>query len=154
MFLLDLLTLTTTVKIEDFKSLCIERLEEAQALLDAHKLGGSEYLCGYAVELAVKYQICVTLGWESYPPKNSMAKDGIESFNYIESFKSHILETLLLMSGKYKAVYENGDIGPAWNFVKGWQSEMRYELSGKVDTDIENMINSTKILMKYFGVIT
>lgn len=43
------------------------RLEDAKGLLAAGRFDGATYLCGYAVEVALKARICRTLNWSEFP---------------------------------------------------------------------------------------
>ncbi|HBL27338.1 MAG TPA: hypothetical protein DD490_10940 [Acidobacteria bacterium] len=49
------------------RAISAARLEDARQLLAAGRFDGAVYLCGYAVELALKARICDTLGWSDFP---------------------------------------------------------------------------------------
>ena len=55
------------LSVAELRSISAARLEEAQTLLEAGHYDGVVYLCGYAVELALKARICETLNWAGYP---------------------------------------------------------------------------------------
>ena len=61
--------------IATLRALSEARLEDARALLLAGRNEGSLYLCGYAVELALKAKICETLGWRWFPDTGKEAAD-------------------------------------------------------------------------------
>lgn len=46
------------------------RLKEAQILFKAKRYDAATYLCGYAIELALKARICQTLGYIHFPETN------------------------------------------------------------------------------------
>ena len=50
-----------TLKTAELRKIAKARLKDAEALLAAHRYDGAIYLCGYAVELALKARICQTL---------------------------------------------------------------------------------------------
>jgi hypothetical protein len=52
---------------KDLKSIARARFRDAQVLLRARRFEGAFYLCGYAVELALKARICRTLKWAGFP---------------------------------------------------------------------------------------
>ena len=79
-----------SIKPQELKELAKKRLQEAEILFANHKYEGTVYLCGYAVELALKARICDTLKWNEYPPKP------LQKYN---CFKIHDLNPLLLLSG-------------------------------------------------------
>ena len=47
----------------DLRSIARARLRDAQILLQAKRFDGAFYLCGHAVEVALKARICRTLEW-------------------------------------------------------------------------------------------
>ena len=88
------------------------RLTDAEVLLEASRFDGSVYLCGYAVELFLKAQICKTLKWNEYPMSGKFS-----------SFRTHDLDVLLQLTGlekKVKADYMN-----EWSTVAQWNPESR-----------------------------
>lgn len=50
------------------KELSMERLA---ALYDAGRCDGAFYICGYALEMGLKYKICRILDWASYYEYNN-----------------------------------------------------------------------------------
>jgi hypothetical protein len=92
-------------------------------LLKAKRYDGSYYICGYAVELALKARICRTLGWAGFP---STARE----FEGLGSVKTHDLEVLLKFSGvqlRLRTKYM-----PEWSVVSNWNQERRYQTTGVV----------------------
>ena len=51
---------------KDIKAIAKARLKDAQVLLRGNRFDGAIYLCGYAIELALKARICQTLKWGGY----------------------------------------------------------------------------------------
>jgi HEPN domain-containing protein len=76
----------------DLKGLSRARLRDAEALLAAGRFDGATYLCGYAVEIALKARIVKTLKWIGFPESRT-------DFNDLASFKTHNLQILLHLSG-------------------------------------------------------
>lgn len=112
------------------------RLEDAEILLEASRYDGSVYLCGYAVELALKARICRILQWKKYPTSGKYA-----------TFKTHDLNVLLHLTGleeKIKLKYMT-----EWSIVKKWTPEARYQAIGSVKKAYaEDMLDSAKELIK------
>ncbi len=54
------------------------RLHDAEVLLANGCHDGAAYLCGYAVELALKRRICIKFGWPDY--KTSRAYNRSNTF--------------------------------------------------------------------------
>ena len=114
-------------------------LRDAELLHANQRYDGAVYLCGYAVEIALKARICRTLKWTTFP-----AASGTERF---KSFLIHNLETLLLFSGV------EGKIKPAlaaeWSTVKDWNPEQRYSPVGTQSRSAaEDMIAATRIILR------
>jgi HEPN domain len=68
---------------QDLKAIARARLRDAQALLRAKRFDGAFYLCGYAVELALKARICRTLKWAGFPESGSEIKG-------MQSIRTHV----------------------------------------------------------------
>ena len=77
------------------------------------------YLCGYAVELALKARICRTLNWPEFPSTSG-------EFQAYRSFQTHDLDVLLHLSGQETRVREKHFA--QWNQVVRWKAEWRYNV--------------------------
>lgn len=114
-----------------------ERLEDSKVLLQAGRNEGAVYLCGYALELALKKRICHTLGWQEYPD------EGKGSDKY-KSFKTHDLEVLLHLSGKedaIKTLYLT-----EWSAASKWTPEIRYSTIRQPNPQL--VVNATEELLQ------
>lgn len=124
---------------KDIRLLAKARLKDAQVLLRGKRYGGALYLCGYAIEFALKARICQTLRWSGYPETTT-------EFGGYTSLRTHNLEVLLHLSGievkiKTKMLAE-------WSVVNQWTPESRYSPIGKAtQADASLMIASTKKLL-------
>lgn len=54
----------------DLRKLARGRLLDAVTLLKAKRYHGAFYLCGYAVEYALKARICATMRWAELVPSS------------------------------------------------------------------------------------
>lgn len=124
----------------DLRSIARARLRDARVLLRARRFDGAFYLCGYAVEVALKARICRTLKWSEFP---EAAKD----FGGLQSLKTHDLEILLRLSGiearvKAKHLAE-------WSTVLDWNPEKRYQPIGRLtQQQATDMVTSVKRLLE------
>ena len=84
---------------EELKELAKLRLKEAETLFDAELYDGAVYLCGYAVEFALKAKICKLLDVDEYPSSGKLKT----------AYAVHDLSQLLLLSG-LKNKMNTGDI--------------------------------------------
>ena len=80
------------ISTKDLRTIARARLRDAQVLLRAKRFDGAWYLCGYAVELALKARICRTLKWPGFP-------ESAQDFKGLQSVKTHDLDILLRFSG-------------------------------------------------------
>lgn len=116
------------------------RLEDAKALLEAGRYDGATYLCGYAVEVALKARICRTLDWPDFP------STGGEFKNYT-SFQTHDLDVLLRLSGQEVRVKQQHFA--LWNEVARWKAEWRYNVIGTAKASAaEAMIQAAEVLLQ------
>jgi hypothetical protein len=118
------------------------RIDDADALHAAGRHDGAIYLCGYAVELALKRRICITLRWSGFPSTNNEFK------NY-QSLNTHTLDILLALSGYERRVKKNPATLAAWSDVGSWDPEARYRPVGSATAaDAQRIINSAKMLLR------
>lgn len=116
------------------------RLKDAAALLQAKRYDGSVYLCGYAIELALKARICKTLKWAGYPETR-------KEFENLASFKVHDLDVLLKLTGREPAVKQNFFV--EWSAVSEWNPEARYKPIGSANSaDAQLMLESASVLLR------
>jgi hypothetical protein len=124
----------------DLKAIGRARLQDAQVLLRARRFDGASYLCGYAVELALKARICRTLKWAGFPESGSEVKG-------MQSVRTHDLDILLRFSGIEARVRAKR---PAeWSVVLGWSPERRYQAVGLSSAqETTDMIESVRRLLE------
>lgn len=103
------------------RSIATARLRDARVLLRARRYDGAVYLCGYAVEIALKARICRALGWPDFPEDN-------REFEGYQSLRTHRLDVLLHFSGKEVRVKTR--MMAEWSLVEMWRPEMRYRRVG------------------------
>ena len=119
--------------IAELREISAARLDDAQALFDAGHYDGVVYLCGYAVELALKARICETLDWDGYPSTNREFRDYL-------TFRTHDLKVLLRLSGQESRILR--DMPKTWRAVAIWNPELRYRLFGSTS------VSEAEILLK------
>lgn len=125
---------------QELQKIARARLRDAEALFKSSRFDGSIYLCGYAVEIALKNKICKTLHWQGFPSTKN-------EFQYLQSFKTHNLDILLSLSGTENKIKNN--YLAQWSAVATWDPEARYKKIGSATKRTAKlMIDSTKILLK------
>lgn len=149
--------MAAAVRMLTLRGLAKEKLKEARVLFVSDKLHGAKYLAGYAVEHAVKYRICRHLGWSSYPPLNPRSSTKVASWDGLASLKTHDLQTLLLFTGSLDTIFHDAVLAAAWDDVKGWESEMRYEAIKTQRAEkakLKSFLDSAAIIMRSLGCPT
>jgi len=122
------------------RSIATGRLDDARQLLQAGRFDGAVYLCGYAVELALKARICDTLGWAEFPDKPN-------EFRAYQSLKTHSLAVLLRFTAQEQNLKTN--FLAEWSAVSSWEPESRYKALGTVtQAEAQSMIDSAAILLE------
>jgi HEPN domain-containing protein len=111
----------------DLRDIAQARLDDARALHQAGRFDGSVYLCGYAVEIALKARICDCLRWPGYPDTNA-------EFRGYTSFRTHDLEVLLHLSGAEAAIREG--LLLEWSIVLKWDPDARYRAIGRASSHV------------------
>jgi hypothetical protein len=128
------------IPVKNLRKIARERLKESEILYDQKKFDGALYLCGYAVETALKARICRTLKWTGFPSTKG-------EFQPFQSFRTHDLNVLLKLSGIETMIV--GKYVREWSTVQEWDPEMRYQSVGATGrTAALEIIGATKILLK------
>ncbi len=122
-----------------------EYLRAAKLLRTQKSYDAAVYLCGYAVEIALKARICKTLKWTAgFPQTNS-------EFRLKANLKTHDLEALLEYTGIQGRILSVTQVQllAAWSVVEKWSPEQRYDPRGtKTQQEADSMIKATQVLLK------
>lgn len=126
--------------VAELRKIARARLDDSLALLAAGRHQGAAYLCGYAVELALKARICRTLRWQGYPA----TKKDFEGF---QSFKTHDLDVLLRLSGRESQVKLRHFA--EWSEVVQWSPESRYQPVGSItQSEAQSLVAAARAVVK------
>ena len=116
-------------------------LRAARLLRTRKSYDAAVYLCGYAVEIALKARICRTLNWTTGFPETNV------EFRYKGNLKIHELDALLEYTGvqdKIRLSYFG-----SWSIIEKWSPEQRYNPRGtKTRADADNMITATQQILR------
>lgn len=124
----------------DLRKMARARLKDAEVLLANRRYDSAVYLCGYAIELALKARICQTLNWPDFP-------ETAKEFQPFQSFKTHTLATLLRLSGHEQRIISA--CLSEWSVVAPWDPEVRYKRVGTAaKADAVRMIEAARVLMR------
>jgi HEPN domain-containing protein len=124
----------------DLRQIAQARLQDARVLRDRGRYDGAVYVCGYAVEVALKARICRTLKWAGFP-------ETTREFEGKLSLRIHNLDLLLSFSG-IEAMIQSRYL-PEWSAVTGWTPELRYQIAGTVtQSEANQMIAGATVLVK------
>ena len=104
----------------DFIELAELRIQEARVLLDNERPEGAYYLCGYAVECALKACIAKQTKEYDFPDKK-----------IVDASYSHDLEKLVRVGGLEpnleNQIDSDSTFNTHWRIVKDWSEQSRYE---------------------------
>jgi len=106
----------------ELKELSRIRLEEARALLKNGKYDGAYYLCGYAVECALKACIAKQTKQYDFPDKKTVNDSYTHDLTKLTRTAQLPLE---------QELESNEDFATNWSVVKEWSEESRYERFGE-----------------------
>jgi len=163
------------VKKTELRILARARIKEAQILFDVKRYDAATYLCGYAMELALKARICQTLGYTHFPQTNKeflqmtceIVEKSLKSKRFQKLYsidpndfcalyeryfqnprflKVHDLLTLLKFSGVIEKIKNH--FSTEWSIVEKWNPEIRYKPIGShTRQTTQDMLTSTRALM-------
>lgn len=124
------------IPIPELKRIARGRVIDAEVLFRARRYDGAIYLCGYAVETALKARICKALKWLGYPSTR-------KEFEGYQSFRTHDLDILLHLSGAESRIKTR--YFAEWSIVATWDSTVRYRPIGSATPqDVADMIKSAR----------
>ena len=103
-----------------------DRILDAQALLDASRWSGAYYLCGYAVECALKACIAKRISQHDFPDKEL----AVNSFTH-NLFRLFDVAELKEDFEKAKAV--SPVMERYWQEIKDWSERSRYDQNTEAD---------------------
>lgn len=106
--------------VKQLREIARERIKDAEALFSAERYEGAMYICGYAVEIALKARICKTLHWPDFPQSD---KEFSQNPKY-SPFKKHQLNLLLSYSGREDQIRNR--FNAQWFLVDSWDPQSRY----------------------------
>jgi len=119
-------------------------LKDSEILLRYRRYNRTIYLCGYAVEIALKLRICKTLRWSGFPENN-------KEFSNLTSFRTHNLDVLLQLSGR-EAIIKSSYLAD-WSIVAQWDPEVRYKSAHNVKrADAQGMLLSSRAILRTLGM--
>lgn len=143
----------TSVLVEKMPDLVRSRVAEAEILLANEKYDAASYLCGYAVEWALKKKISERFGWSEYPPPTHTAGERTKALCddtnqelYNKLVKVHKLTQLLCLSGITEDDMTRFDLYRDWEVVKEWNPENRYTIGPVNLQEAQDMIEAVKRL--------
>ncbi len=132
------------ILIEHLRKTARAHLQDSEILFQNKRYNGSIYLCGYAVEIALKLRMCKTLRWTGFPENN-------KEFTKFSSFRTHDLDVLLQLSGKEKDI-KSSHLAD-WSVIAKWDPAVRYKSAGGAKkTDAQQMISSSKTIIRVLGI--
>jgi len=124
----------------ELKKIANARLKDSEALFQHRRYDSAVYLCGYAIELALKARICRTLKWAGFPSTR-------REFESLASLKTHDLNILLRLSGLENKIQTG--FATDWASVATWEPESRYHAVGTTNqSDAAKMIAAAKTLLR------
>jgi hypothetical protein len=128
------------INTSDLKILARKRLDDAIILYKQKRYEGAIYLCGYAVELALKYKIGQKLGWKKYLPAK---------FDNERTFYTHKLEDLKFLSGMQDIFDDqNTSFYSYWTTIISWNEHLRYDIASQSKNDARPLLLASIRLYK------
>lgn len=113
---------------------------DAYLLIENQRYANAIYLCGYCIELALKYAIAKNLNWPQY------RVDGKLKF-----LKIHDLDILVALSGREVKIKQRS----SWSTAIKWDESRRYEdPSRATQQDAQEMLDAAKDLMEELCAIS
>lgn len=132
------------ISVNDLEQVAKARLEDSLVLTGYGRYDGSVYLCGYALEIALKVRICKLHGRSDFPETKA-------EFTNLEKWKTHNLKELLKLSGLETVIKTDPKYSSRYSHVLyNWGVDYRYKKLSADEVKACDMIEANEILL---GVI-
>lgn len=105
----------------DFIKLAKMRLSESKILLSRKKYSGAYYLCGYAIEYALKAYFAKQIKKSEFPDKEAV-------FRIYQHSPTELMKASGLQTRFQKQLVTDKDFAIYWKTVADWSEEARYEI--------------------------
>jgi hypothetical protein len=105
----------------DFQNLADERVDDAQALLNAGRWSAAYYMAGYAVECGLKACIARLTQQYDFPTKE-------RGDNCLTHDLARLVRLARLDSDLDNALNQSSGFVSSWNTVKDWNESARYRV--------------------------
>lgn len=103
-------------------------------MFDHGRYANAIYLCGYCVELALKYAITRNMNWLAFKPEGKL-----------KFLKVHDFDLLVMLTGQEARIKKL----PSWSIVNQWTEAQRYEDPARsTEEDAQIMLAATKIFVE------
>ncbi|HSR89266.1 MAG TPA: HEPN domain-containing protein [Candidatus Udaeobacter sp.] len=138
------------ISFEELKIISQTRLEDAKALLINGRYDGALYVCGYAVETALKSIVCKNLNLNGVV-SSAHIPSTTQEFKIIELIKTHDLEGLLKLAPANLATEIKTTKLSEWSTVLKWNPEMRYApiRGAAMQVESTDVVNSAESILQY-----
>ena len=141
------------IPVDQILRLINHRLDDSQVLLKNRRYYGAIYVCGYALELALKYRFCKKFKLRNGFPENrvefnsySAQLSSLPLIKKLGDIKIHNLDILLLYSGMeltIKRIHTS-----EWAKTFFWTPNMRYKIRVTRRREAKDFIDSARIIIK------
>ncbi|MBZ4193126.1 MAG: HEPN domain-containing protein [Candidatus Contendobacter sp.] len=117
-----------------------QKYRDAELLIDHCRYANAIYLCGYCVELALKYAIARNMNWSAFKPEGKL-----------KFLKVHDFDLLIMLTGQETRIRKL----PSWSIVNQWTEAQRYEDPTKTtQEDAQAMIAAAKQFVEELCLIS
>jgi HEPN domain-containing protein len=123
---------------KELQELSTIRIEEAKALLDKGLYDGAYYLCGYAVECALKACIAKNVKQYDFPDKKAV----LDSYTHNVT---KLAQVAILISELNQEKRRDSQFEVNWTLAERWSEESRYRKNTKAAAfDLYKAITDSK----------
>jgi hypothetical protein len=150
------------ISIVTLQFLITQKIKDSEVLLKNNRNAGAVYLMGYAIELALKKKISLTLGFNAGFPENRQEfnsymnslvlfhNPSIGTFpTQLKQIKCHELDDLLTFSGADMRV--KNSTYKEWLCIKDWHPERRYRRHRISSKKGKGFVKAAKKVLKHFS---
>ncbi|NJL60118.1 MAG: hypothetical protein HC887_11260 [Desulfobacteraceae bacterium] len=132
------------ISVTDLEQVAKDRLEDSFTLAVYGRYDGSVYLCGYALEIALKVRICKSNGRSDFPENTHEFKS-----HGLKDWRTHDLRKLLRLSGLEPIFRTDRIYSEKFSYISDkWDVDYRYKRSIADELAAFDMIEANQILLE------
>lgn len=150
------LPVSLMISMQTLRYLVSNKMRDARILAANRRFPAAVYIAGYAVEIALKYKVCLSLRFEQgFPETSSELSETLTRVNryrenplaiHLQNIRTHNFESLRLLSGTDEQLTRV--LADEWIRIRTWGPEIRYKKRRLLKNQAFQFLNAAEKIIK------